>query len=88
MLFHAEQDWHPCAVDPYVAIDFIAVFLDVLLLSAEDFLGDFSEYSKSIRSIRFLRLFRLLRLARIAGRLNKATIAGKFPISNVIRKLL
>jgi len=70
------QDWHPWAVDPYIAIDIVAVLLDILLLSAEDFLGDFSEYSKAIRSIRFLRLFRLLRLARLASRLNKAKIAG------------
>jgi NhaP-type Na+/H+ or K+/H+ antiporter len=71
------QDWNPCAVDPYIAIDVLAVLLDILLLSAEDVLGVFSEFSKSIRSIRFLRLFRLLRLARLANRLNKVKIAGE-----------
>ena len=71
------QDWNPCAVDPYIAIDVVAVLLDIVLLSVGDFLGGFSEYSKSIRTIRFLRLFRLFRLARIAHRLNKAKIAGK-----------
>jgi hypothetical protein len=74
------QDWKPCAVDPYIGIDVIAVLLDIALMSTEDFLGGFSEYSKSIRSIRFLRLFRLLRLARVAYRLNKAKVAGmSFP---------
>lgn len=71
------QDWMPCAVDPYIAIDIVAVLLDLLLLSAEDILGPFSEFSKSIRSIRFLRLFRLLRLARLASKLNQKKIAGK-----------
>jgi len=70
------QNWNPCAVDPYIAIDILAILLDILLLSAEDFLGTFSDYSKSIRSIRFLRLFRLLRLARLANRLNKAKNAA------------
>ena len=72
------QDWrHPCAVDPYIAIDIVAVTLDIILLSAEDLFGEFSGFTKSIRSIRFLRLFRLLRLARLASRLNKAKIAGE-----------
>ena len=71
------QDWNPCAVDPYIVIDTIAVLLDILLLSAEDLLGVFSGFSKSIRSVRFLRLFRLMRLARLASKLNRAKIAGK-----------
>ena len=71
------HNWNPCAVDPYIAIDIVAVLLDIVLLSVSDFLGGFSEYSKSIRTIRFLRLFRLLRFARFAHRLNKAKIAGK-----------
>lgn len=68
------RNWHPCAIDPYIAIDIVAVLLDILLLSAEDFLGGFSDYSKSIRGIRFLRLFRLLRFARIANRLRSAKV--------------
>ncbi len=74
---YALQDWNPCAIDPYIIIDTLAVLLDILLLSVEDLLGGFSGFSKSIRSIRFLRLFRLLRLARLASRLNKVKIAGK-----------
>lgn len=68
------RNWHPCAIDPYIAIDIVAVLLDILLLSAEDFLGSFSDYTKSIRGIRFLRLFRLLRFARIANRLRSAKV--------------
>jgi hypothetical protein len=82
------QDWNPCAVDPYIAIDVVAVLLDIVLLSAGDFLGEFSEYSKSIRTIRFLRLFRLFRLARIAHRLNKAKIAGKPPFSTFDNQII
>jgi hypothetical protein len=78
------QDWRPCAVDPYVAIDILAVLLDIAVMTTEDFLGGFSEYSKSIRSIRFLRLFRLLRLARIANRLNKVKVAGTFHYALVL----
>lgn len=68
------KNWHPCAIDPYIAIDIIAVLFDILLLLAEDILGKFSDYSKSIRSIRFLRLFRLIRFARIANRLKSAKV--------------
>ena len=71
------REWRdPCSIDPFITIDIIAIVLDVLLLSVEDLLGNFSEFTKGIRSIRFLRLFRLLRLARVANRLNKAKIAG------------
>ncbi len=77
MRLYCLRDWNPCAIDPYIIIDFLAVLLDILLLSAEDLLGSLSEFTKAIRSIRFLRLFRLLRLARLANRLNKAKIAGE-----------
>ncbi len=74
------QDWHPCVVDPYIAFDIMTVILDIVLLSAEGTLGDFSAFSKSIRTIRFLRLFRLLRVAGIFRRLNKVRFEGKFSL--------
>ena len=81
------QEWRqPWAVDPYIAIDIVAVLLDIVLLNVEDLLGQASDYTKAIRSIRFLRLFRLLRLARVANSLKRAKIAAMNETSTLLTK--
>ena len=67
-------DMHSFFADPYTMMDAFVVFLDLMLLTAGDVLGEVSGFTKSLRVIRFLRLIRLFRIARLAKKIQDTNL--------------
>jgi hypothetical protein len=61
--------------DPFAAMDFLVVLLDVVVLVASDAMGAAGGSTKALRTVRLVRLVRLAKIARLA----KAVRAAKKP---------
>ena len=52
--------------DPFAAMDFLVVLLDVVVLVASDAMGAAGGSTKALRTVRLVRLVRLAKIARLA----------------------